>query len=139
METNDPHSAWSSPLTMSEEKGKGIPRSPFGRREWAWSVLGCALAATIFLGPALFTGRILSPADLLFDYYPWKAAAPPGWTGAGNGLLTDSVTAFEPWLAYAAEQLHEGRLPLWDSANYLGAPLIGNMQSAVFFPLNWPY
>ena len=50
----------------------------------------CALAAMLFLGPALFTGRVLSPADRLYDFWPWQAAAPPDRAGAANGVLIDS-------------------------------------------------
>jgi hypothetical protein len=113
--------------------------APVTRREVAWAVLLCALAATLFLSPALLTGRFLSPADLLFGWQPWAAARPPGWSGPSNGLLSDSVLQFEPWLVYSAARLHAGALPLWNPDNMLGAPFIGNMQSAVFYPLNWPY
>jgi hypothetical protein len=102
-------------------------------------VLGCALAATLFLSPALFTGRWFSPADLLYNLLPWSTAAPPDWPGAGNQNLSDVVLTFEPWLAYSAQRLHAGALPLWDPYNMLGAPLLGNMQSAVFYPPNWFY
>jgi hypothetical protein len=112
---------------------------PPTRREWGGAVLGCALAATLFLSPALFTGRWFSPADLLYNLLPWSTAAPPDWPGAGNQNLSDVVLTFEPWLAYSAQRLHAGALPLWDPYNMLGAPLLGNMQSAVFYPPNWFY
>ena len=91
----------------------------------------------LFLSPALVTGRYLSPADLLYEYYPWKDAPPAGWTGASNLLLNDSVLQFEPWTTYSAERLDAGALPLWNPYNLLGAPFVGNMQSAVFYPGNW--
>ena len=115
------------------------PVPPLARRELAWAVLGCGLVAALFLGPALFTGRVLSPADLLYDYYPWHTQPPPGWAGPSNTLLGDSVAQFEPWLSYTAARLRAGGLPLWNPDNLLGAPFLGNMQSAVFSPLNWPY
>ncbi|HUS14545.1 MAG TPA: YfhO family protein, partial [Chloroflexia bacterium] len=108
------------------------------RRELGWALVGCAIVATLFLAPAIFTGRILSPAALLYQYAPWFEAAPPGGIPT-NGLLSDSVLQFEPWLTFAAQRLHGGALPLWNPNNLLGAPFIGNMQSAVFSPLNWPY
>ncbi len=108
------------------------------RRELVWATVGCALVVTLFLGPTLLAGRFLSPADMLYDYYPWRAEQPTGWRGASNNVLIDSVTQSEPWLGYAARRLHAGALPLWIPDNMLGAPFIGNMQSAVFFPLNWP-
>ncbi|HMA37792.1 MAG TPA: hypothetical protein VKY74_25285, partial [Chloroflexia bacterium] len=39
----------------------------------------------------------------------------------------------------AAQRLHAGEVPLWNPDNMLGAPFLGNMQSAVLYPLNWPY
>ncbi len=111
---------------------------PLTHREMAWAGLLAGLLAALFLGGAL-TGRVLSPAGLLYSYAPWSATAPPAALGPGNGLLSDSVLQFEPWLAYAGQRVHAGALPLWNPNNGLGAPFIGNMQSAVFDPLNWPY
>ncbi|MDQ2808548.1 MAG: YfhO family protein [Chloroflexota bacterium] len=113
--------------------------SPLTRRELAWAILLWGALVSLFLGPALLTGRVLSPADLLYDYAPWAAHAPSGWGGASNGLLSDDVLMFEPWFQAGAARLHAGALPLWQPDSMLGAPLIGNMQSAVFDPLNWPY
>ncbi|HMA37443.1 MAG TPA: hypothetical protein VKY74_23520 [Chloroflexia bacterium] len=113
--------------------------SPLSRRELALAGLLCALAVSAFLSPALVAGRLFSPADLLYGYYPWHSAAPAGWTAPGNNLLSDDVLVFEPWLAYAAQRLHAGEVPLWNPDNMLGAPFLGNMQSAVLYPLNWPY
>lgn len=109
------------------------------RREVLVAALLCALAATAFLGSALFTGKYLSPADLLFGDYPWSSHPPPGWSGASNDLLGDDVTQFEPWLQYSEQRLRSGHIPLWNPDNMLGAPLVGNMQSAVFYPANWLY
>jgi hypothetical protein len=99
----------------------------------------CALVAALFLGGALFTGKYLSPADLLLGYSPWSEQQSAATFSASNGLLGDDVTQFEPWLQYSATRLHAGRLPLWNSENMLGAPFVGNMQSAVFYPPNWLY
>jgi hypothetical protein len=114
-------------------------RTPLTRRELVIVAVGCALVAALFLGRAIAPGRALSPADLLFSFYPWRAEVPANWSGASNPLLSDSVLAFEPWLAYSAQRLRAGALPLWNPDNMLGAPLIGNMQSGVFYPINWVY
>ena len=111
---------------------------PLTRREVGGAALLLGLAVTLFLSPALFTGRFLSPADLLYSLYPWQVQQPAHWAGPSNSLLSDSVLVFEPWLLYSAQRLHEGGLPLWNPNNMLGAPLIGNMQSAIFYPFNWP-
>ncbi len=115
------------------------PPPPLTRREWGWAGLLCALIVSLFLAPALLGGRILSPANLLYDYPPWHSQAPPGWAEGANPVLSDDVLVFEPWLAWAAQRLHAGIWPLWQPDNMLGAPFIGNMQSAVFYPPNWPY
>ncbi|MGI8588913.1 MAG: hypothetical protein ACR2M0_14705 [Chloroflexia bacterium] len=114
------------------------PSPVLTRRELGTAILLCGLGAAVFLWPALLGNNRLSPADLLFSFYPWHPQQPPGLSRASNGLLIDSVVAFEPWLGYTAARLHAGALPLWNPDNMLGAPFIGNMQSAVFYPFNWP-
>jgi len=109
------------------------------RREALWLICACAFTISLLLSPALLKGNYVSPADMLFNYYPWREVTPPGWRAPGNDLLVDSVTQFEPWLRYSAERLWSGHLPLWNSENMLGAPFIGNMQSSIFAPLNWIY
>jgi hypothetical protein len=109
------------------------------RRELAAALLIQAALALLFLSPALFTGRYFSPSDLLFTLAPWSDQPPAGWTGPGNWGQFDATYVFEPWLRYTAAALHSGRLPLWNADNYLGAPFIGNIQSAVFYPGNWLY
>jgi hypothetical protein len=76
---------------------------------------------------------------MLYDYHPWYDVRPNGYTSPGNNNLSDSVLQFEPFLHYSAMRLQSGALPLWNPDNMLGAPFIGNMQSAVFYPGNWPY
>jgi hypothetical protein len=115
------------------------PTARFNRPELAGAVLLQAALAMLFLSPALFTGRYFSAADLLFTSLPWSNQAPAGWTRASNAVQFDSIYVFEPWFRYTADALHAGRLPLWNPDNYLGAPFIGNIQSAVFYPPNWLY
>lgn len=44
---------------------------------------------------------------------------------------------FYPWREYAFDLLRHGQLPLWNSYNGAGAPLVANYQSALLYPLNW--
>ncbi len=44
---------------------------------------------------------------------------------------------FVPWRVYAAEQLGDGILPLWNALNGAGAPLFANYQSGLLYPFNW--
>lgn len=107
------------------------------KREILRATLACGFLALLFLGSTLSTGKYLSPADMLLDYYPWAGEQPADWSVPGNGLLGDAATQFEPFLHFSAERLHQGQLPLWNPDNMLGAPFVGNMQSAVFYPPNW--
>jgi hypothetical protein len=93
---------------------------------------------TLFLGPALVSGRYLSPADLLLHYPPWVGTQPADLGPAGNPTQLDSSLVIEPWLLYSAQRLHAGEIPLWNPDNMLGAPFLGNIQSALFYPVNWP-
>ena len=55
----------------------------------------------------------------------------------GVNCLTDSAQCFVPWLRFAADALAaDGHLPLWKDTAGTGAPLLGNGQSAMFFPTN---
>jgi hypothetical protein len=46
---------------------------------------------------------------------------------------------FVPWWAWSWETLLDGHLPLWNPLVGMGAPLIANYQSALFYPPNWLY
>jgi hypothetical protein len=98
-----------------------------------WPVLLLILLPLVMLGRALLPGRVFSAADNLFFFYPWHALEP----GAvpQNSLLGDRTFVFEPSLIYASRQIHNGRFPLWNPHAYAGAPLLGNFQSALLFPL----
>jgi hypothetical protein len=73
--------------------------------------------AAIALGPILLIGPILLQGRALF------------WGTAG--------LQFVPWWAEAWRQLQMGSLPLWNSLNGMGAPLLANYQTAFFYPPNW--
>jgi hypothetical protein len=51
----------------------------------------------------------------------------------------DSFLYFYPYRAYVAQSLLSGRFPLWNPHLFLGAPLFANMQTAVLYPLHWPF
>lgn len=44
---------------------------------------------------------------------------------------------FVPWRQYAYQLLDQGILPLWNPLNGMGAPLLANYQSALFYPPSW--
>ena len=54
-------------------------------------------------------------------------------------LLRDIVTFFHPWQHAVSESLRSGHLPFWSHDTFCGIPLLANLQSGVFYPLNWLY
>jgi hypothetical protein len=101
----------------------------------AASVLALIVLPFLVFGRALMPGKVLSSADVLFTSYPWRGLAPG--LRAGNDLLTDPAHLFQPWLIYAASEIWQGRIPLWNPHVFAGSPFFANPQSALLFPLNW--
>ena len=50
----------------------------------------------------------------------------------------DTFLYFYPYWHAAAQALHEARVPLWNPAIFMGAPMVANSQIGFFYPLNWP-
>ena len=50
----------------------------------------------------------------------------------------DTFLYFYPYWQAAADALADGRIPLWNSQLFMGAPLLANSQAGFFYPLNWP-
>jgi hypothetical protein len=49
------------------------------------------------------------------------------------------LTQFIPWWNFAWDEVTQGVLPLWNSMLGMGAPLVANYQSALFYPPTWLY
>ncbi len=99
---------------------------------------GAILAAVLVLlfWRALFTDRVLAPADIIFRTPFFADAAPAGFTRPANPLLYDQAYQFAPWRRFTRESLLAGHLPLWNPYSLAGAPFIATQQSAVFYPIN---
>lgn len=80
---------------------------------------------TLLIG-LLFTGLAL--------IFMSRALLPP----AGQALAGhDARALFVPWLSFTREALADGRLPLWDAAQFAGYPFLSNPQVALFYPPTW--
>ena len=51
----------------------------------------------------------------------------------------DTFLYFYPYWNSAADALTSGRLPLWNTDLFMGAPFLANSQAGFFYPLNWPF
>jgi hypothetical protein len=103
------------------------------RQKLEWPILLIIFLPFLIFGRSILPGRVFSAADNLFLCYPWRALEPNAVPQ--NPLFVDRTFVFEPWLIYASKQIHSARFPLWNVHAYAGAPFLGNIQSALLFPL----
>lgn len=105
-----------------------------------WSLLFiCLVSLCIFF--KLFTSRLLPvPGDLLVSFYfPWYSGGWEGyssWTTHKEFLASDAIRQGIPWKFLAVESFKNGQWPLWNPYNFSGTPLLANLQSSIFYPLN---
>lgn len=83
----------------------------------------------------------MRPADARPWLWPAAAALLFGWLQAtGRAVFWGDLTYIHhPWRTLIAQQLAEGKAPLWDPYLYLGMPLAGEMQSAAWYPGTLPF
>jgi hypothetical protein len=93
------------------------------------------LTLLLLLSPALFTSRVLIPADLLHSYVPWSGETPH--RPAHNVMLSDVMEQFYPYYHFLRSELSEGRFPLWNPYVLNGTPFLANTVSAPLSPLHW--
>jgi hypothetical protein len=67
---------------------------------------------------------------------PFLLLSPLLLTGRAMFWGTPSLQ-FVPWRALSWDLIRSGELPLWNSLVGMGAPLLANYQSALFYPPNW--
>jgi hypothetical protein len=102
-------------------------------------ILGILTPQVTMLWSSLTGSTVVLPVDGLVwsipDMYPELSAlerekiGPPRWPNS-----IDAIFQTEPFRRFAVEELHAGRLPVWNPNNYAGVPFIGEGQSAVFSP-----
>ena len=80
---------------------------------------------------ALTTAAVTSLFALPFVFF-WRQTL--GWLTLADG---DAVFWFYPAYQFVAEQLRQGRLPLWNPYLYGGTPLFAQWQAGALDPLNW--
>lgn len=102
------------------------------------SILG---AFVVFYLP-IFQGKVPSPLDTLVGlyhpYFDFFAKGNPNFRGVPfkNFLIGDPVVQILPWKNLVVSSLREGVLPVWNPYQMAGYPLLGNIQSSAFYPLN---
>ena len=88
--------------------------------------------------------RIITLKTFFTNHYEWVLIVLPQIILFGPMLISGEalfwgtpIMQFIPWREFAIDTLRQGHLPLWNPWLGMGAPLIANYQSAVFYPPNW--
>ena len=85
----------------------------------------------------LALGEQMGQSHVLWFDHPWRAGRPADPELVPRSGEGDAAVVFHPILEVARAQIHAGRLPLWNPYIYAGMPLLGDVQSALLFPLTW--
>ena len=88
----------------------------------------------------IFRGQFPTPADTIVGlYHPWRDVVWDGYVSGvpyKNFLTTDPVRQQYPWRELSIDKIKNFELPLWNPYTFSGSVLLGNHQSAPFYPLN---
>ena len=104
--------AWNpgAPATFSPDMSDPSAPTPWARsRNWSWPAVLALLPLAVFSQAALLRG-VFYVHDVQFYFYPYHALA--------------------------ASLLGRGELPLWNPFAFCGLPLLGDGQTALFYPPN---
>ncbi|HOU13981.1 MAG TPA: oligosaccharide flippase family protein [Anaerolineae bacterium] len=112
-----------------------------GRRK-LWRDLAAAGALLVLplliFAPVVLGDKTLLPADALYTFAPYSAAAESlGATDVQNGLVADLILQNYPWKRFLTTALHTRELPLWDPYLFAGHPFLANGQHSALYPLTW--
>lgn len=108
-------------------------------KKWLAIIL-IILATILFHSPFLTSLKLPIPADTIVGlYHPFRdlyASTNPNGLPYKNSLITDPVRQTFVWKELSLEMLSKGQLPLWNPYEMSGKPLLANIQSGAFYPLN---
>jgi hypothetical protein len=115
-------------------------------RRWLkinWPFLIILLVTLIFFWKFFLKGLVPIPADIITGtYFPWydlHFAGFPAGVPVKNNILSDVVSITYPWRKLAVDLMKSGILPLWNPYILSGSPLLANITSVPFYPLNIIY
>jgi Bacterial membrane protein YfhO len=111
-----------------------LPWEPSRRTIVLLGVVFLLVCVLVFFHEALTTGGIPAPLGILYASEPWSAEIPHLQYGQ-NSLLSDVPYQMYPWHFLVWNEWRHGRIPLWNPYSLHGTPLLGNDQSAPFYPL----
>lgn len=100
-------------------------------------LVGLFVLPLILFWPVTVGGKTLLPADVPFQYTPWRAVADQfGVAVPQNQLLADLILENYAWKRFILESLHAGEIPLWNPYLFAGAPFLANGQASTLYPFS---
>jgi O-antigen/teichoic acid export membrane protein len=100
-------------------------------------ILGLFLLPLALLWQQTLGGKTLIPADVLFGFQPWKAAAAQfGIAYPQNHLVADLVLENYAWKRFIVDSLQHGEIPLWNPDTFAGEPFLANGQHSALYPFS---
>ncbi len=106
------------------------------RLPWWCGAVSLILVALFW--PSIRGHTTLSSADLLAHQLPWSTDSSLAGVQP-EGSNSDPVYYFDPWFRDSAEAVRAGQFPHRNPRSSLGAPFLGNAQSALLSPFTLPY
>lgn len=115
-----------------------MPSIPHRYRGLAFAA-GLLLLLVLFFWPVTVGSHTLLPADILYQWQPWRAQAPAEATVPHNGLLADLVLENYVWKRFIVECLRDRQLPLWNPYILSGQPFLAAGQHSALYPFSVLY
>lgn len=114
---------------------RAAPKAIDKRKAFLYANVFILLSLIAFFSRSILTDRIPTTTDILQTCSFFKKEGLSNT--AQNKFVIDPVLQFVPWFHFDIESIKSGELPLWNPYQGCGVPHIGNIQSALFFPLNF--
>lgn len=105
------------------------------RNEWLVTTALLVIAVSFYFAPALFGGKVVWTANTA-NWYPWKASASRA-DFAQPTFTPDFSISYYPRRVVLTEAWRTKTWPLWNPYSFCGAPFLADIQTAVFYPINW--
>jgi hypothetical protein len=97
-----------------------------------------AVAPFVLVGRAMLTASVYAPLEIAYQTPPLaSSAALYGMTRPSTPALGDVTSNALPMRKAVREAVKHGRVPLWNSFDMAGSPLLAAQQPAVLHPGTW--
>jgi len=125
-------------VVNGERRARVGRRRRFDLRNSTFAILlGLFLLPLALLWQQTLGGKTLVPADVLFSFQPWKAAAAQfGIAYPQNHLVADLVLENYAWKRFILESLKQGEIPLWNPYTFAGEPFLATGQHSALYPFS---